>query len=68
MPDKCPEIETLPYLPELMHRFASAILGPIARATMLAIDHDTLLIQPTHSQLRILPRPTRVNGITGYPR
>ncbi len=46
-----------------------AILGPIARATMIGIDPDTLLVQPTNSLLRALPHVrSTVNRLSGYPR
>ena len=46
-----------------------AILGPITRATIVILDRDALLIQPTHSLLRTSSRSAQsVNHIAGYPR
>jgi hypothetical protein len=52
----------------LVQRVANAILGPIGRATMLVVDRETLLVQPTNSLLRAIPRVRSViNGLSGYP-
>ncbi len=60
---------TTPTMRMMLCRWADVILGPIARATMLAVDRDAMLIQPTHSLLRFRFRQgTAVNHMSGYPR
>lgn len=69
MSSECTNLEILLCFRILFNRFASAILGPIARASIIAMDHETLLVQPTNSSLRALPRVrSTVNGLSGYPR
>lgn len=69
MSSECTYLEPLLCLRILFNRFASATLGPIARATMIEIDPDTLLVQPTNSLLRALPHVrSTVNRLSGYPR
>lgn len=69
MSSECTYLETLLCFRILFNRFASAILGPVARASMIVIDPDTLLVQPTNSLLRALPRVrSAVYGLSGYPR
>ncbi len=46
-----------------------ATLGPITRATIVILDRDSLLVQPTHSLLRTSSHPGQsINHIAGYPR
>ena len=47
----------------------NATLGPITRATVVILDRDSILVQPTRSLLRTSLRAGQgINHIAGYPR